>query len=86
MSTIFFYVSQSARSMLYFRSTRFLGNFAGANAAAAGTLKGLVSEVARVLKPGGTVLFVEKGESQELVRTNVCKARRLSRRNRRTTS
>ncbi|CAM9448031.1 unnamed protein product [Ectocarpus sp. 4 AP-2014] len=39
----------------------------GANAAAAGTLKGLASEVARVLKPGGTVLFVEKGESQELV-------------------
>ncbi|CAM9457906.1 unnamed protein product [Scytosiphon promiscuus] len=31
------------------------------------TLKGLVSEVARVLKPGGTVLFVEKGESMELV-------------------
>lgn len=32
------------------------------------TLKGLASEVARVLKPGGTVLFVEKGEAKELVR------------------
>lgn len=32
------------------------------------TVKGLASEVARVLKPGGTVLFVEKGESKELVR------------------
>eukprot|EP00903_Cladosiphon_okamuranus_P018573 g17096.t1 len=31
------------------------------------TLKGLASEVARVLKPGGTVLFVEKGEAKELV-------------------
>lgn len=32
------------------------------------TLKALASEVARVLKPGGTVLFVEKGEAKELVR------------------
>eukprot|EP00752_Nemacystus_decipiens_P004695 g4283.t1 len=31
------------------------------------TVKGLASEVARVLKPGGTVLFVEKGEAKELV-------------------
>lgn len=37
-------------------------------AGAPATVKGLVSEVARVLKPGGTVLFVEKGESKELVR------------------
>lgn len=36
------------------------------------TLKGLASEVARVLKPGGTVLFVEKGEAKELVRGATC--------------
>lgn len=51
--------------------------FSGGVAAGAGksggggspaTLKGLASEVARVLKPGGTVLFVEKGEAKELVR------------------
>lgn len=37
-------------------------------AGAPATVKGLASEVARVLKPGGTVLFVEKGEAKELVR------------------
>ena len=43
------------------------GKSGGGGGGAPATLKGLASEVARVLKPGGTVLFVEKGEAKELV-------------------
>lgn len=32
------------------------------------TIRGLASEVARVLKPGGSLLLVEKGEAKALVR------------------
>lgn len=44
----------------------------GGGGGATATLKGLVSEVARVLKPGGTLLFVEKGESKELASVVSC--------------
>ncbi len=44
------------------------GVAAGSGKGGGATVKGLASEVARVLKPGGSLLFVEKGEAKELVR------------------
>lgn len=40
----------------------------GSEEGAGVSIRDLAKEVARVLKPGGTVLFIEKGQVPELVR------------------